>query len=68
MLCTLYVVAEGVRRREEIQEAAMFTGIQSTNSLGIEGNAWIWGWRDMEKRMGHMSDVDQWPVVVEPHS
>ena len=39
MLCTLYVVAEGVRRREEIQEAAMFTGIQSTNSLGIEGNA-----------------------------
>lgn len=47
-------------------EAAMSTGIQSTIFPGKRGSALIEGWVEVANIMGHISEVFQWPVSVEP--
>lgn len=47
--------------------AAMLTGIQSTHLFGSRGSAEMDGCADVENMMGHISDVFQCPVTVEPH-
>lgn len=47
--------------------AAMLTGIQSTDWFVSSGSAAMEGCADVENMMGHISDVFQCPVTVEPH-
>jgi len=49
-------------------DAATSTGIQSTTFPGKLGMAFMEGWREVANMMGHISEVFQWPVEVEPQS
>lgn len=52
----------------EIVEAAMSTGTQSTILPGKSGSALIAGCAEVANMMGHISEVFQCPVRVEPLS
>lgn len=47
-------------------EAAISIGTQSTNLPENDGIALMAGCADVANMMGHISDVFQWPVTVEP--
>lgn len=49
-------------------DAATSTGTQSTIFPGKSGSALIEGCAEVANRMGHISEVFQVPVMVEPQS
>jgi len=52
----------------EIVDAATSTGTQSTIFPGNSGTALIDGCEEVANMIGHISEVFQWPVRVEPES